>query len=116
MRQRKLDKYVQQLRRIYGEKRRALAEAVAEYFGSEARILGDESGLHLILQMPGKHFDESFISDSQEQGLRVYPIEHYCVTKGEHTDKLMLGYGHLNMDQIRENVMRLHEFLLRKIC
>jgi GntR family transcriptional regulator/MocR family aminotransferase len=113
MRQRKLDKYVQQVRRMYGEKRRVLTESILQCFGNDVRLLGDESGLHFVLQIPGLYFADNFIAESQSHGIRVYPIEHYCVTKGSHTDKLMLGYGHLHVDKIHESVLGLYNFITK---
>jgi GntR family transcriptional regulator/MocR family aminotransferase len=111
--QRKLDKYVQKICQLYGEKRQLLLKSILQCFGKEVCLLGDTSGLHLVLQIPGVCFNEGFIAKSQAFGIRVYPIEHYCIRKGNHSDKLMLGYGHLHVDEIHQSVLRLYDFIMK---
>ncbi|WP_058303703.1 MocR-like pyridoxine biosynthesis transcription factor PdxR [Gorillibacterium timonense] len=108
---RKLDRYLQQLGQQYADKRRVLSESISRYFGSGAIFHGDQSGLHLVLQLPGLHFDEEFLAKSQSVGIRAIPVESYCLVKGKHQDKIMLGYGHLNMDEIENKVERFYHFI-----
>ncbi|EHL06185.1 hypothetical protein HMPREF0322_03273 [Desulfitobacterium hafniense DP7] len=39
----------------------------------------------------------------------------YCSIKDSHTDKLLVGYGHLSYEQIQENVSVLHHFLAKTL-
>ncbi|GAU76692.1 PLP-dependent aminotransferase family protein [Fusibacter sp. 3D3] len=110
--QRKLDKYIQQISRMYEKKRKALTTSIYECFGEQCSILGDETGLHLVLKIPGAHFDEFFIEKCQNAGIRVFPIEHYCISKGNHMDQLMLGYGHLKVEEIQKSVSRLYNLIM----
>lgn len=109
--QRKLDNYVQKLSRLYSEKRNILTQSLAQNFQGKEQLLGDRAGLHLVLQIEGKRFEKDFIHKSQALGIRAYPVEEYCLTKGLHSDKLMLGYGHLAIKAISENVRVLSEFI-----
>lgn len=115
LKQRKLDKYLQKLCQMYGEKRKLLSECIFRYFGDQVRLLGDKSGLHLVLQIPGFNFNEEFITQSQALGIRIYPIKHYCLEKGKHQDKIMLGYGHLKPGEIHKSVGILYHFINRKM-
>ncbi|MBF4692460.1 MocR-like pyridoxine biosynthesis transcription factor PdxR [Fusibacter ferrireducens] len=112
LRQRKLDKYIQKISRLYEKKRLALTQAIYKYFGEQCTILGDETGLHLVLQVHGAKFDEVFVKKSQDAGIRVFPIEHYCIVKGDHLDQLMLGYGHLKIEDIPKSVSKLYNMIM----
>lgn len=114
LRTRKIDKHVQRMRRVYGEKRQVLLNAIKSNFGNSVRPWGDASGLHVALQIPGMEFGEAFVQDSLEAGIRVYPLAHYCHGENFHNDKLLLGYGHLSFKQIQEGVQALHQFILRR--
>lgn len=109
---RKLDKHFQRMRRIYGEKRKILLQAIRQTFGDEAIPWGDESGLHLALQFPGSSLGEKFTRECLDAGIRAYPLAYYCPGENIHRDKLLLGYGHLSPEQIREGIEKLHQFML----
>jgi GntR family transcriptional regulator/MocR family aminotransferase len=99
-----LDRHVQRMRRLYRRRRAALLDALAENFGEDWRPWGDAAGLHLAVQFPGRAFDAGFVARSRRAGLRAVPVAHYCITQDRHVDKLLLGYGHLSVEQIRSGV------------
>ena len=104
LRSRKMDKHVQKMRRIYGEKREVLLRCVQEAFEDKVIPWGDASGLHVSLQFPGECFSETFIDACKNAGIRVSALSKYCADPNQHRDKLLLGYGHLNDTQIREGI------------
>jgi GntR family transcriptional regulator / MocR family aminotransferase len=109
LRTRRMDKHVRRMRRLYGEKRKALLQALQTAFGDAAIPWGDASGLHLALQFPGRAFDDDFIRRCLDAGVRIAPVSQYCASRIEHTDKLLLGYGHLSAGQIREGIRALKD-------
>jgi GntR family transcriptional regulator/MocR family aminotransferase len=108
---RKIDRHIQRMRRLYGERRRALQESLTEAFGSGWRPWGDSAGLHLAAEFSGREFKEDFTSKASQQGIRIATVEQHCMQKGLHADKLLIGYGHLKPDMIRNGVMLLKEFI-----
>ncbi len=100
LRTRKMDKHIRRMRRIYGERRSALLEAVRAEFGSNCIPRGDASGLHAALQFPGMRFDARFISRCEHAGIRISAVSQYCDSEIEHRDTLLIGYGHLRPEQI----------------
>ncbi|MEO3944381.1 PLP-dependent aminotransferase family protein [Gorillibacterium sp. CAU 1737] len=108
---RKLDAYIRQSNKRYADKRRVLCESISHYFGSRAVFHGDRSGLHLVLQIPGMAFGEEFLANCKEKGVRVEPVERYCQEKGRHPDKLLMGYGHLSLEEIPIQVESFYHFL-----
>lgn len=115
LRQRKMDKHVQRMRRLYGEKRSVLLRAVDRTFGSSVQPWGDVSGLHVALQFPGKEFGERFIRECGEAGFRMAAVSQYCLDPDRHRDKLLVGYGHLSHSQIEEGIEALHHFIANPI-
>lgn len=104
LRTRKLDRYVQQMRRLYGQRRQLLLQAITEAFGDTWCSWGDAAGLHLALAFPGRRFDQAFARRCRENGLLVTPVEQHSICKGRHLDKLLLGYGHLEADEISTGI------------
>ena len=101
---RRLDKHIRRMRRVYGEKRDTLLTALHESFGDSVTPWGDASGLHVALQFPGYTFDRNFINRCADDGIRIAPVSQYCASEAEHADKLLIGYGHLRIEQIREGI------------
>lgn len=111
LRKRKMDKHVQHMRRVYGEKRKILLSSIESAFGNSVRPWGDASGLHVALQFPGMEFGKQFVRDSMEAGIRAYPLTQYCPAQNNHKDKLLMGYGHLRHAQIQEGIRALHQLM-----
>lgn len=112
LRTRKLDRHVRRMRRLYGGRRQVLLEALSEKFGKGWVAYGDAAGLHVAIDFPGRHFDESFRQRVLECGIAVTPAEHHCLESGRHSSKLILGYGHLEPQEIRSGVQVLYDYLM----
>lgn len=108
---RKLDRHVQKMRRLYGERRHRLLAALNEAFGTNLRPWGDAAGLHVAIEFPGKFFDDNFIEKSRKAGIRITPVEYHSICKGRHRDKLLLSYGHLEPEEIDRSVGLLKKLL-----
>lgn len=105
---RKLDRHVQKMRRLYGHRRQVLLQKLEITFGDTWRAWGDASGLHLALEFPGMRFDQDFALHCKKCGIRVTPADYHSIRKGLHLDKLLLGYGHLDADEINKGILLLH--------
>lgn len=108
---RKLDRHVQHMRRLYGQRRQVLLQAMEETFDTVWHSWGDAAGLHLVLEFPGMRFDAEFAQRSRKYGIRITPVEYHSIRKGTHQEKLLIGYGHLEPDEIRKGILLLYDFL-----
>jgi GntR family transcriptional regulator/MocR family aminotransferase len=111
LRTRKLDRHIQKMRKIYGERRRVLLESLKDRFGSEWTTFGDAAGLHLAIDFPGRCFDETFTRSCLQNGIYISPLEYHCIQKGRHPSKLLIGYGHLEPEEISRGIKLLHDFM-----
>lgn len=101
---RRLDRHIQKMRKLYGTRRHMLLKSLGDAFGDTWRPWGDAAGLHIAVQFEGLRFDENVEAICREQGVRISSVARYCIEKGQHEDKLLLGYGHLNSDEIEKGV------------
>jgi len=111
LRTRKLDRHVRTMRKIYGDRRNVLLQSLGEHFGSAWQPWGDAAGLHLAVEFFGLNFDSDFINRCRQRGIRLASVDYHCIQKGTHTDKLLLGYGHLEPEEIRAAVLALHTLM-----
>lgn len=101
-----LQRHLARMRRIYRQKRAVLVSAVTEAFGARARCRGDETGLHLWLDLDshwsGKHLAEA----AAQQGVGVYPLSDCWDPNLPMPARchLVLGYGALDEAAIRRGI------------
>lgn len=108
---RKLDRHVQKMRRIYGHRRQVLMEALKEAFGNGWTSYGDTAGLHIAIDFPNHCFDEVFHKSCLQSSIYIKTVESHCMEKGRHQSKLLMGYGHLEPEEIRKSILLLRDFM-----
>lgn len=111
MASRKFDRHVQKMRKLYALRRSALTAALYDAFGDGFRIIGDSAGLHAAIDFPGMNFDDVFLNACRDVGVYVATVENYCIEKGRHVSKLLLGFGHLEPEEMMRGVCLLKSCL-----
>lgn len=102
--------HIRRLRQIYGERRRLLQAALAPIANVGARLSTVDSGLHLVVEFDSACNDVRVAELAADQGLRVYPLSHYCM--GESTEKgLIIGYAYSATEHITEYGSKLAEVI-----
>ena len=102
--------HIRRLRQIYGERRRLLQAALAPIASVGARLSTVDSGLHLVVEFDSICDDVRVAELASVQGLRVYPLSHYCM--GESTEKgLIIGYAYSATEHITEFGSKLAEVI-----
>jgi GntR family transcriptional regulator/MocR family aminotransferase len=111
LRTRKMDRHVQKMRRIYGERRKVLLESFRRTFGQSWQVYGDNSGLHLTVDFPELTFGDDFRKNALDHGINISTVEYHSIVKGLHKTKLLIGYGHLEPEEIRHGVEVLGNYI-----
>ena len=109
MRDGRLDRHIHKMKRLYRHRRQLLKESIKRHFSDRAIVLGDEAGMHVLVE-----FKEDYGVDWQrsiEYGVRVYGVDDYYIKGGSYPRQILFGYGHVGNDQIEEGVRRLHQFV-----
>jgi GntR family transcriptional regulator / MocR family aminotransferase len=105
-----LNRHVARMKKVYRKRRFKLVESLKTCFGDRCRIIGNSTGLHLVLDFDVE-ITWHLVNDLKKCGVRVYPVEHHSIVKGCHRSKLIMGYGHLNEEQIEEGVNKMKSCL-----
>lgn len=108
---RKLDRHVLKMKRLYGERRKILMQGLKEKFGNTWQSWGDATGMHIAVEFEGLEFDDRFTEKCKANGINIKPVEYHSICKGRHLNKLLLGYGHLEPEEIRKGILVLNTFL-----
>lgn len=104
LRTRKFDRHVSKMRRIYSQRRQALMDSLKKTFGNMWTAYGDAAGMHAVIDFPGMSFNKGFREKCLQSGIYITPLEDYCIEKGRHQSKLLIGYGHLEPEEINKGI------------
>ena len=106
------DRHIRRMRTIYKKKHDTLLQAVEHYFGSQAVVVGQGAGLHVVLQMTGNIPGETeIIERALRKGIRLLPLSDFYVTGEPDSTKLLLGFGAMTASEIEQGIT-----LLSKVC
>ncbi len=97
------DKHLAKMRTIYRKKQQTLLVAINTHFSNEFEVIGEKSGLHIVMKLPKRLSEQEAIRLAQEVGIKVYP----CSTSYEHDSEhamVIMGYGGLTFEQINEGI------------
>lgn len=106
--QRKMDRHVKTMTRLYKRKREMVIDAVETAFGGAAEVLGDGAGLHLAVRIENGKFGKEFRRLCLEKSISVMPCGRYALEPGRHDDILLLGYGNVDAEAIHKGIRELH--------
>lgn len=93
--------------KLYKRKMRCITNALREQFGDNIQILGTHSGMHIAVVFSGKCFHAASTRSFLKHGVGADLLLDYMIEKQETCDTLILGFGNLDENAIREGVKRL---------
>lgn len=103
------DSHLRRMRKKYKAKIAFLTDTLQQAFDQRVEIIGNESGLYILLKVHTELDEDTLIQNAKECGAGVYSTQSYF--SGDHPDMplLQLGFANLTMDQIQEGVARLEK-------
>ncbi|SUV09006.1 GntR family transcriptional regulator [Cytobacillus firmus] len=111
--ERHLERHIRKMKKIYKARRDQVKKCLTEEFGNKVKILGDSTGLHLIAEFKNIEFtDQKVKSIMERHKINIYPVELHTIKKEMHQNKIILGYGNLTIEEIKEGINRLKQALI----
>jgi GntR family transcriptional regulator/MocR family aminotransferase len=105
-----LARHVRKMRRIYGERRNRLLEALPRHAGDMLLPLASDAGLHLATTLSRPIEVKALISQAEAQGLRIESLRDYAIV--DHTPGgLVFGLGMTPAARIDEAIRLLGRLL-----
>jgi GntR family transcriptional regulator/MocR family aminotransferase len=105
-----LERHVRKMRKIYEERQKTLIQAIQHYLGNQVSILGDNAGLHLMIELHTSLKPKDIVARAAASGLELVSAESFYLKKSDRCE-LILGYGNLSIEQIQEGIYRLSQLL-----
>jgi GntR family transcriptional regulator/MocR family aminotransferase len=106
------ERHIRRMRKLYQRKHQALLRSIEQYMGNQVKIVGEKSGLHILLKLEGVTAFE-LIENGLQKGVKVYsPSRFWLNPNTEGNSYIMLGFGGLSIEEIEKGVRLLASCLL----
>ena len=90
-----LDRHLRRMRARYRRQRDALVRALAQEL-PEGAVTGIAAGLHVAVQLAGKHDEDAIRDEAVRRGIRLSTMRDYREDGDGEPTTLMLGYGRMS--------------------
>lgn len=100
------ERHLNKMRKIYRSKHELLLEELKP-FRKAFRVCGDNAGLHLVLEPKGNLTERELIEKAAAAAVRVYGMSDSTIGGIEFGSAVLLGFGALTEEQLREGITRL---------
>ncbi|MEK4712736.1 MocR-like pyridoxine biosynthesis transcription factor PdxR [Sporosarcina sp. FSL K6-5500] len=99
-------RHLDKMRTIYRQKQRTILKAIHHYLSPEYEVIGESSGLHIVLKLPADLTEEDAIELAKVIHIRIYPVSNSYVNV-KLTNLVLLGYGGLSNEDITRGIQLL---------
>jgi GntR family transcriptional regulator/MocR family aminotransferase len=105
-----MERHLRRMRRLYDQRRQTLVRALQTHFGDRVMILGENSGMHLMIELETQTSNTEIVLRAAEVGVGLNDArQYYLGSGGDH--QFVLGYAGLSERKIQEGVRRLAKVL-----
>lgn len=104
------ERHLRKMRNVYKKKHDAIIQSIQQHFASQAHIIGQGAGLHIILELIGNSLsEEELIHRAQEREVRLFPLSSTYLHHSAANFQVMLGFGSMSSNEIDQGVKLLHQ-------
>lgn len=102
------ERHLNKMRALYKNKHDVLLAELKKVKGIR-KILGDRSGVHILLELTSGTSERERILQAEQAGIKVYPLSEYCIDDRKYEPTILLGYATMTEEEIRGAVRILAE-------
>lgn len=103
------DRHIKRMRLVYKRKMQHLVSCLTQSFGQKITIIGEQSGLYLLVKTHLKRSEEWLIQRAGSRGVNVYPTSRCFTANSADKPMIKLGFGRLSFAEIERGVKLLKE-------
>jgi GntR family transcriptional regulator/MocR family aminotransferase len=97
--------HLNKMRVTYRRKQKVLVSAIKQSMGDITTIIGEESGLHILLQVQNNMTEFELVKTAEKEKVKVYPTSiYYEMYNAERPPMVLLGFGGLTETEIEEGI------------
>jgi GntR family transcriptional regulator/MocR family aminotransferase len=106
----RFDKHLRRMRAVYGARRRALIDALAEH-APQVRLTGLAAGIHAVGRLPEGVDERAVVMRARERSIGLYGMSRYRAGGETRPPQLALGFGDLSEAAIRRGIAMVADLL-----
>ncbi|MHA7964834.1 MocR-like pyridoxine biosynthesis transcription factor PdxR [Paenibacillus sp. CAU 1782] len=97
--------HIRKMRNVYRQKQSTLISKIQDLMGSQASIIGQDAGLHILLRVHNGMEEQQLIQTAAQEGVKVYPVSPFWSQQSQaERNMVQLGFGGLNKNAITEGI------------
>lgn len=93
-------RHIKRMRITYKHKINTLVEELTKQFGETITILGEQSGLYILVKVHTPFSEEQLIQNAQQYGVKVYPTSPYFLQQTSSVPIVQLGFSKLKTEEL----------------
>ncbi|MEJ8548816.1 PLP-dependent aminotransferase family protein [Brevibacillus borstelensis] len=98
------NRHIKRMRLVYKRKMQHLVFELRNHFKQNISIIGEQSGLYLLVKVHLERSEEWLIQQASMQGVKVYPTSLFFIKNKTDKPIIKLGFSNLSCDEIRLGV------------
>jgi GntR family transcriptional regulator/MocR family aminotransferase len=99
------ERHLNKMRTAYRKKQSLLLDCLTTIMGGSIDIVGEHSGLHILLKVKNGMSEQKLIEAAAEQKVTIYPTSIYYHSADENkTPYVLLGFAGLSDEEIKTGV------------
>ncbi len=100
-----LSSHIHKMRILYRKKHEILLSAIDKHMKEKVEIIGEKSGLHILLKVKNGMTEEELIQSARNMKIKVHPTSiHYAKCVPNDFPMILLGFGGLTEIQIEKSI------------
>ncbi|MED4587096.1 PLP-dependent aminotransferase family protein [Brevibacillus choshinensis] len=98
------NRHIKRMRLVYKRKMQHFVFELRNHFKRNISIIGEQSGLYLLVKVHLERSEEWLIQQASIQGVKVYPTSHFFIKNKTDKPIIKLGFSNLSCDEIQLGV------------
>lgn len=108
------EKHIHKMRVVYRKKRDRLVLEIEKYFSNRVEVIGEDSGLHILLKVHNGMREEELIKEAAKYSIKIYPVSTYYKDGTAPENVVLLGFAILSEEEIAKAIQLLNTAWFRK--
>lgn len=97
-------RHIKRMRLVYKRKMQQLVFELRNHFEQNLSIIGEQSGLYVLVKVHLERSEEWLIHQASMQGVKVYPTSLYFIKNKTDKPMIKLGFSNLSCEEIQLGV------------
>lgn len=108
------NRHIKRMRLVYKRKMQHLVFELRNHFKQHISIIGEQSGLYVLVKVHLECSEEWLIQQASIQGVKVYPTSPFFLNNKTEEPMIKLGFSNLSLDDIQLGVKLLKKAWLNE--